>query len=318
MPVTDSEKLAQLQNRLRECDRLPSPPGLVDRLLSLADDSGATMADFAEIVQLDVNLSGQILRLANSPVYGLRREVATVHQAVTLIGLTATLNNAVSLLLLSSMRSFQSAALDYGHFWRRATGTAAACRQLARNRREPNAESFFMAGLIQDIGMLALDAVEPELYAPLGQQQRDHRKVVSQERQVLGVDHASIGAWLINEWNLPEHYCQAILASHEPQETAVDPEHISLARSVALGALVADILYGHDQRVAIDRTLALGAVGEELTAEILPVLLERVAEELTGIAQVFELDLGDAAWLETRRESAVQLLSTSLACAPKV
>jgi len=176
-----------------------------------------------------------------------------------------------------------------------------------------------MAGLIQDVGMLALDAAEPGIYADIATLQADHVTTArhEHEHERLGVDHAAAGAWLIESWGLPERYCQAVSASHDVVNAPVDPEHAVVARSVAMSGRIADIIYGHDQKISIQRALALGSMGEDLSKEVLGTLVERVAEELVDIGTVFELDLGEEDWLSGGSASAIELLQKDERVAPQ-
>jgi HD-like signal output (HDOD) protein len=298
-----------LLEKLALCQRLPSPPGVAEKILALLEDRDATMGDFAEIIRLDPGLSARLLRLANSPIYGLRHEVLEVQQAITLLGMEATVSNALSIALMTTMRDRSASRLDHELFWRRSVGAASACRLLARHLQLPVVESFFMGALLQDIGMLALDSLDDEIYSGLGKSQADHRYVAAHEDGVFGIDHAAAGAWLASRWKLPMKYCQAILASHDPFEVPVDPEHASMADCVAVSGLIADILFGHDVQICVRRALNMGRRLTKLSADVLEIMLPRLVEELAEMSKLFELDLGDSAELAARCERAVQVMA---------
>ena len=80
--------------KLQWCKTIPSPPGVAEKILTLVEDRSATMNDFAEIIRVDPGLSARLLQLGNSPIYGLRREIYEVQQAITIIGLEATVSKS--------------------------------------------------------------------------------------------------------------------------------------------------------------------------------------------------------------------------------
>ncbi len=305
-----------LLEKLAVCKNLPSAPGIAERILSLAEDRNATAEDFAELISIDAALSARILQLANSAIYKQRREVDDIRRAVALIGLEATLTNALSIAFVSSIRDHESSGLDKVLFWRRSIGAASSCRLLARHFHLPSGESYFMGALLQDIGMIALDSCDNSIYSKLGDRQADHIFVAKHECDTIGMDHATAGAWLMSSWGLPVKYCQSILASHKPGEIPVDPEHSRLANSVAVAGHIADIFFGHDTQTCVERALGTGALRIGLTPDILDAMLPRLVEELSALSSLFSLDLGTPEWLEKKQQEANSIIEADKDVAP--
>ncbi len=303
------ESFQPILEKLVLCQRLPSPPTVAEKILALVEDRSATMNDFADVIRLDPGLAARLIRMGNSPIYGQRREILEVRQAITLVGLDATISNALSIALVASMRDEATQSnLDQELFWSRSVAAASAGRLLARHIHLKVPETVFMGALLQDIGMLALDSLGEPGYAGIGPQQRDHRKLIAHEIKVFGIDHAAAGAWLASRWKMPMQYCQAILASHEPMETPVDAENAQLADCVAVAGLVADIFYGPDAQTCVRRALALGEQRVQLSPSVLASLLPKLIEELTEVSGLFEVDLGGPEFFEERHAAALQAL----------
>ena len=232
---------SEIATRLSTSINLPSPPGVAAHIIELAQDPGIEMGQVAKAISLDSALTTKILRIANSPLYAQRRKSENLRQALVVLGLNATLTLALSFSLVKSLRSGKPNGLDYPRYWRRALLAATAARALADALRQPQAEEYFLVGLLQDVGMLALDIAMPELYADSGSLQRRHDALADFERKKLETDHAELGANAMRTWRLPERLCRAIGNSHRVYlRPATDPAEV-LNHCVALSGPVADL-----------------------------------------------------------------------------
>src|SRR5580700_6588409 len=219
----------------------PSPPGVATHIIELAQDPDIEMGKVAKALSMDSALSTKVLRIANSPLYAQRRKSENLRQALVVLGLNATLTLALSFSLVKSLRGGKSNGLNYGLYWRRALLAATAARALADAMHQTLAEEIFLAALLQDVGMLALDMALPDLYAEGERVQRNHGALIEQEKKRLEVDHAHIGGWLMEGWHLPERLHRAISRSHELDLSfSAEPAQV-FDRCVALSGPVADL-----------------------------------------------------------------------------
>src|SRR5690606_20466547 len=147
--------------------------------------------DVAEVMALDPAITAKVLRLANSPLYARRGKVSSIRDAVVVLGLNATISLALSFSLLKSWQEDENRdSLDYPLFWRRALLSATIGRALAQQLGLRTGEELLLTSLLQDIGMLALARVLPELYSDVPDQTRhDHMTRIELDR--IGVDHAA-------------------------------------------------------------------------------------------------------------------------------
>ena len=149
-----------------------------------------------------------------------------------MLGLNATLTLALSFSLVKSLRAGKPNGIDHPLYWRRALVAATAARALADAMRQPMAEEIFLAALLQDVGMLALDQAVPDLYRGGESLQRDHAALAEHERKRLQADHAEVGGWLMKAWNLPPRLYRAIEHSHHLDlHATTDPRRSSSAAS---------------------------------------------------------------------------------------
>src|SRR5690606_19573415 len=207
---------AELFTRLKGCRDLPTPPAIALRIIDLAQDPLADLARTADAIALDPALAARIMRIANSPLYAnvCRRQVATLSQAVTLLGLNAALSLALGFSLAHALRTDDGIAEERQRIWRRSVLAALASRMLGEEAGIRELEELMLAGLLQDIGALALLQALPESYARLLEDPPEPGQRLDRERGIFGADHSEVGAWLAAQWNLPDSL-QALIRDSE-------------------------------------------------------------------------------------------------------
>lgn len=162
----------KLRAELEACRTLPSPPGVATQIIQLANDPEADMSQIAKVLAVDPAITTKILRIANSPMYAMARKTENLRQALLVLGLDATISLALSFSLVKSWHGDAGdGGLDYTLFWRRAFLSATASRALGKAVGVKDAEELFLTSLIQNIGMMALDRAQPDLYADLAESQ---------------------------------------------------------------------------------------------------------------------------------------------------
>ena len=231
----------ELQEKLNSCPNLPSPPTIALKIIELANDPDA---DFKHIIQLlnrDPALASKILRIANSPLYPYGKKVENLHQAMMVLGLNATISLALSFSLVHSLQTTKGTGLDHTLFWKRALMAGTACQVLGNTCKVAEKEELYLAGLLQDLGMLALDQVFPDLYAAHAGQQSNHESVILYEQESLGLTHGAVGSWLLAQWNLPERLRIAVAGSDDPSRIPAQDERAKFAYCVALSGKIAEI-----------------------------------------------------------------------------
>ena len=234
----------ELEAQLKSYVNFPSPPGVASQIIELAQDPNIDMGKVAKVVGVDPALATKVLRIANSAVYAQRRRSESLRQALVVLGLNATLTLALSFSVVKSLKGGKPVGLNYPHFWRRTLLSATAARALGEATGQTLAEELFLSGLLQDIGMIALDRSVKDLYRDAASRQTDHGAMCEIERSRLGVDHSEVGAWLMRQWNLPERLWSAIERSHVLESHRVIDADDAFNRCVALSGPLADIFFG--------------------------------------------------------------------------
>ena len=195
--------------------QLPALPVSAMRLLELSQDPNNGPAEYAKPIEADAGLMGQVLRFVNSSYFGFSREIASVQQALTLVGVRTIKNFALWSAVFSLIPNPKFGPFDLKSLWQDSLRRAVFARNLARVLRLPNAEDLFAAALLQDMAIPLLLKAMPEQYERLVERRSKERvRLSSLEREVFGWDHAQAAAALCRNWRLPEEF--AILIERHP------------------------------------------------------------------------------------------------------
>jgi PAS domain S-box-containing protein len=196
---------------------LPALPHAVSKLLEVTLDDEASMALVADLAGKDPALTAQMLRLANSPLFGGVRSISSLSQATVILGLQTVQNIAVSLCVYESFSDRSSIpGFSIGSFWWHSLATAICSRLFGVHTRYESPEEAFVAGLVHDLGQLILIGQSPENYEKVLEATSSGRPLVDAEKRLMGVDHAQAGADLLAHWRLKPLVCDAVRYHHQP------------------------------------------------------------------------------------------------------
>ncbi len=283
----------ELDRHLRSFTNFPSPPGVASRLIELAHDPDLVLSEVANAISMDASLATKILRIANSPLYAQVRRTDTLKQALVVLGLNATLALSLSFSLVKSLRGAKPNSIDFPWYWRRGLLAGVAARSLGEAAGHSLLEELFLAGLVQDIGMLALDRAVVDLYKDTQDLQHTHGQLSAHERKKFGHDHAEVGAWLLKQWNLPSRLVQAVELSHSKDIRRCLDLTDCFNRCVGLSGAIADIfLNPQDERTFIETAQQVQRVFD-LDKTAFVSILDRISAVLPDTSAVFETALID-------------------------
>lgn len=266
------------------CRNLPSPPGIALRIIELAQDPEAELSTVADIIGIDMALSARMLRIANSPLYASRRRIENLGQALTMLGLNATLCLALGFTVTRGLVAHGSGGHDLRErAWRRSILSALAASQLGQARGLRRLEELMLAGLMQDIGILALTQSHPDTYLPLLREAADNPALLASEREHLQCSHADVGALMASEWDLPRYLVDAIARSEDDA-----PSEDNFQACVQLSGSVADIWLDADSDAARERALGQVHGRLKLDSAQFDQVLAKISEALPTIASLFD------------------------------
>jgi len=211
----------------RSVRQLPSLPAVVAQLLDLFSADNPDCAAIGHAFDRDQALAARVLRVANSPFYGMPGQVASVHNAIVVLGLRNLRNLTLAAAVTTSFPAFTSDWFDQKGFWQHSLAVAQGADVLAL-RAGMHQESAFTAGLLHDIGRLVLVTCFPAQAreAVLHQREQDC-DTAEAEQAVLGLDHAMVGAALARRWKFPAAVQQAIARHHAAAGDAQAPDTLA-------------------------------------------------------------------------------------------
>jgi len=301
--------LDKLKAQLRGEVNFPSPPALAMRIINLMSEADIDMAAVAAVISKDPGMTAKMLRIANSGVYATRRKSENLRQAIVALGLNAASTIALSFSFVDQFKRAGGAGIDYSLYWRRALLSAIVARGLASLNAVVAADEMFLAALLQDLGVLAIDRIQPNSYAALPKQ-ASHAQIVACELQTLQGDHAALGAWLLRHWRLPERLCAIVESSHSPTQFAQTTPIGAAARCLALGAECAELLLlpgSADERLLEFSSRCVAWLGVE--ADRIQTTLAAVMQSIPEVEQLFDLRLVGFDVAASLLEQANQMLS---------
>lgn len=239
---------ASLTAVLDKLGQLPAMPAVVQEVINSFNDPDLEVDELARKIGHDQGLSTRVLRVANSSFYGLPRQIASIYEAVVVLGFATVRSLTLAAGLIHAFPLAGKGLFNREQFWRHSIQVAAAARELA-GCAKIDMEIAYTAGLLHNIGQMVLDTCLHEQFdAVLRRQMREGGDLYALEREMLGFDHAMAGAEIARRWNFPEVIQEAILFHPvaTQQATGFLPVVIHLAnllaRAYAEGMTGKDIL----------------------------------------------------------------------------
>ncbi|MFO0947727.1 MAG: HDOD domain-containing protein [Planctomycetota bacterium] len=234
-----------MTNNLSTLDQfeLPSLPRAALQVINLIQNPDVDLQQLSKAVEVDPALAMRIVRLSNSSLFGLSREIASVRQAMVILGLRTVKVAALSFTLLQSLPSTGTNEI-LANCWKRILINALGCRLLAKLFKI-DMEEAFLAGLLQDIGILVMASNVSEEYAAICEKSlSDNAPAMHEiEKEQFGIDHGELGAKLIERWSLPNTLAQAVREhSHLPVVKALEENRRDLVVLMAVAESVTDFL----------------------------------------------------------------------------
>ncbi len=327
----------QIELILREVDALPTLPAIATRLLTITNVEDADLDQIVEIIESDPTLTARLLGLCRTAEKGLGDKITTVRRAVVMLGLEAVQAALLSVAVFEVMRprsrrtkeaagapGEHTVPFDRDGFWRHSLAVASAAELIAERHVELGVkpEEAFVAGLLHDMGKLALEVILPKAYGRvLGLAERRQTSSARAEAQLLGIDHHTIGKRLADHWGLPDAIQDVIWLCGQPLDAMPEqpnralisiiwvaralcrelhlgwsgdfntPEPVKgaagLAKRMGLSSEAVDGMIARLHECVARRCAVLG-LGERSTPEMLLEALTQANAKLGRMSQIFE------------------------------
>ena len=196
--------------------RLPAMPQILLKLLELCQTDEAGMSELAMLVSKDPGMTGKILSIANSSAYHRSNRKVDLEHALMTLGVDMIKTLVISESVFQVFNNFShSGSTDLRAFWKHSLSSAVLAREITQLMKYPHVEEAYLAGLLHDVGRLALLSTAPREYTP-SFLARDDEILCEMEEQTLNITHQEAGAWLIERWNLDSFLSDSVLYHHDP------------------------------------------------------------------------------------------------------
>ncbi|MDA8164551.1 MAG: HDOD domain-containing protein [Desulfobacteraceae bacterium] len=203
----------ELINRFTSLKTLPH---VAIRVTQLVNSEKSTMQDFEEVIRLDPVLVTRLLRLVNSPYFGLVSKVESISKAVVYVGM----KNLRNLVTVEALRQLFTGREGEGfsrkNLWLHSATVAILAEMIAKRIFGREGEDYFLAGIIHDIGLIVEDQLQEEqLLAACAMYRQGEESLMTCEQKAIGTDHCQVGVALARDWKLPDEVLAAVRCHHD-------------------------------------------------------------------------------------------------------
>ena len=210
-----------------ESTPVPPLPRVLLRLLEAVEDEGVSVTTLSEVIAQDPVLASRVLTAANSAAFRRGKGIVRIEDCVKVLGTRIVRTIATCLAVQHAFDPLpRGLKADLTEFWRHSLLVAETARVLAVEARLPRVDEAYLAGLLHDLGELMLLVGLPE-YPGLLALCADEATLSGLEQKVLGTDHAAVGAWLADQWNLDSLLADAILFHHRTEAEITSADALS-------------------------------------------------------------------------------------------
>jgi HD-like signal output (HDOD) protein len=249
-------------------EKMPAFSRSVHRVIELTSDINSEPKALVEVIQHDPILMMRILKLVNSPYFGLAQKISSINHAVVYIGVNTVKNLALSTAVIGVLPRTNAAGFDMDEFLRHSLSTAIITRIIARKAgiQERDIFDFFLSGLLHDFGKIVFAHFLPHEFQKaltLAKEQEIH--LYEAEQQVFKADHTHIGSLLGEKWHLPLHLVACLREHHSHNGE---------------GSLMLDAVSAANQ---LSKELNIGHSGERIIEELPRRIFDLFGLDRTGI-----------------------------------
>lgn len=212
---------------LAAASKLPPFPKVAQKVMELLRDPDVSVDELVDVVQMDPTLTANVLKAVNSPIFGVIQKVNNLPQALALLGnetFSEVVFTSASAKLLGQNQSGYD--LDQGELWQHSLAVALMSQLVCGHLEVRQSQTLYTAALLHDIGKVALSTFVERKYQQILDDVKQGESFLEAERAVLGMDHAELGAKMVESWNLSEQMAELIRYHHD---ASARPENTDLA-----------------------------------------------------------------------------------------
>ncbi len=245
------EDVVTLESVLSLGPDMSTLPEVYLRVTQQLEDPNTTVQEIGNTVQTDPAISTRLLKMVNSAYYGMPQKISTIVQAVALLGRDRLNNILMGSVMVNIFADPGVETISLQEYWQHSVKTAIIAKQLALQHDDVSHEpdALFTAGLLHDIGSLLLANKLPLVYEQV-EELKTRQSQLSAEHQVLGFDHAELGAEMMLNWALPE---MLVTCTRHHHDGNYDQAHATAARIIYMANRLSKNLPPLDEGEALEQ-----------------------------------------------------------------
>ncbi len=279
---------------IRRSASLPSIPIIATRCYEMTQDASCDYNELVDLLTTDPGIASSVLRLANSPLFGVTRQVSSLKQAIALLGVKRIRELVLVRYLVQKTEDMGGGKIDLNYYWRLSLTTAILTAKFADALAPQHRDEAFMAGLLADVGVIVLSRALPKQYGPIAERYQPHENEdwVQGEYNLLGVSHGEVSAMVLEQWNLPKPLVEAVRYHHAPIcDIPAKCEGAILARIISGAGTIAKVL-SQTSNVESAVDVCKGAMERvELDLSVLVRALDGIDDDIVRMAELLGVDV---------------------------
>ena len=253
--------MERIERIIEEISELRPVSEIGNRVADITSNPNSSLTELVDIIKYDHAITANLLRICNSAYFGLKKKIASIKQAVAYLGL----NKVASLVVLgNSADNFKKAQRGYdlneGELWKYSVSSALIAEDLAKKKRLNNISLIFTSALLKDIGKVILSTYVEDSFEDINKAvQNRGLTFIDAEREVIGIDHAELGARVAERWNFSPDMVNIIRNHHDPDKAPPDDLSIpivyladSICMMIGIGVGSDGLAYRYHQDI-VDR-----------------------------------------------------------------
>lgn len=221
--------------------QIPGLPQSAIRMLELSKDFNNGPPEYAQAIEIDPGLTGQILKFVNSSYFGFAKEITNVRHAITLLGVRTIKNFTLWSAVFSVMPNPHCGAFEVRHLWRDSLLRGLFARRMGKAFKLVDVEEVFAAALLQDMALPLLVKEWPQEYAELlKERSRGDQRLSDLEQRKFGWHHGDAGRMMCQKWGLPDSFVDLIgcHTDFDESDPNPDPRWVAVGMSTLLPSVV--------------------------------------------------------------------------------
>lgn len=283
--------------RILKSSQLPTVPTVAIRLLELTRDPEVEIDDIVDTVKSDPAIAAKILKATNSSFFGFKSEITSLARAVPLLGTTVVTSLAMSFSLVEAAMPSGPLADHYREYWKQCVVQSCAAERLADPAKDGLACEYFLAGLLIDLGKLAMLKTFPEEYVrALTAAAEEELPLCLVEQRDLGLTHVEVGVALMTQWKLPLALVDATRlhdSTIEELQEHVGSPHFELIRDINLAAAFGDYFCAGYKGHALKHIQQTLEGHPHFTPQQLGQILNDINQRIAEAENLFPIDVTD-------------------------